>query len=64
MEESITLADIEEKLGNLSRSAQRLKGTKFYAPRHAQINNTLDLWEMARDMEVATSVVKRQEDRQ
>jgi hypothetical protein len=61
MEESITLADIEEKLGNLSRSAQRLK---FYAPRHAQINNTLDLWEMAREMEVATSVVERQGDRQ
>lgn len=50
--DAITLDDIVEKLGHLNDSAKRTHGTPFHARWHERINDTLDLWELATEMEL------------
>ena len=51
--DTLTLADIVEKLTHLNNSAKRQAGTVYYPKAHERINDTLDLWEMAQEMESA-----------
>ena len=51
--DTVTLDDIIEKLGHLNNSAKRQYGTVYYARAHERINDTLDLWEFAQEMERA-----------
>ena len=51
-DDTVTLDDIIEKLAHLNTSARRQAGTVYYAKAHARINDTLDLWEMATEMEL------------
>ena len=50
-DDTVTLDDIIEKLVNENNSAKRVAGTVYYAKARARINDTLDLWEMAQEME-------------
>ena len=52
--DAITLDDIQEKLSHLCASAKRQTGTAYYSRAHERINDTLDLWEMARHLEPTT----------
>ena len=49
--DTVTLADIIEKLGHLNYSAKRVFGTVYYDGLHAQINDTLDVYEIAHALE-------------
>ena len=51
-DDTVTLDDIIEKLVNENNSAKRLAGTVYYDRAHACINDTLDLWEMATEVEL------------
>ena len=50
-DDDVTLADIIERLNHLNDSAKRQFGTVYYSRAHERINDALDLYGFALEME-------------
>ena len=50
-EEVLTEADIIEAIVNLNHTAKRQHGTAYWERTHAKLNDVLELWSLAHDIE-------------